>query len=117
MRFVADRGRVWLARRGQAERGPCSFESAQKIVKMQSMCACLGKRVEYAMMSDHERSKKQSQNGIVSFDESGDVPVYNLNKFLDFHDLSECVFHVVKLHCECCEYKVLPDSRIWLTDR
>ena len=75
------------------------------------------KRIEFASMSDSERSKTQSQNGIVNFDQGGDIPVYNLNKFLHDHGLSERIFNIVKLDCECCEYKVVPDSMIWLTDR
>ena len=39
------------------------------------------------------------------------------SKFLDVHDLSERVFYLVKLDCECCEYKVVPDSRIWIAER
>ena len=76
-----------------------------------------GQRVEFATMSDSERVKKQSQNGIVNYDKEGNVPVYNLKAFLSEHGLTQRVFDIVKLDCECCEYKVVPDSATWLTDR
>tara|TARA_B100000482_G_C12596579_1_gene293578 strand:- start:727 stop:1896 length:1170 start_codon:yes stop_codon:yes gene_type:complete len=73
--------------------------------------------VEFATMSDSDRVKKQSQNGIVDYDRNGNVPVYNLNAFLSEHGLTQRVFDIVKLDCECCEYKVVPDSATWLLDR
>lgn len=74
-------------------------------------------QVEFASMSDSERVKTQSQNGIVDYNLHGDVPVYNLKKFLTSHGLNDRIFDVVKLDCECCEYKVIPDSNDWITNR
>ena len=73
--------------------------------------------LEYARMSDPERVKHQSQNGIVDFGEVGDIPMYSLPSFLLTHGLSDRPFDIVKLDCECCEYRVIPNSSDWLLNR
>ena len=61
--------------------------------------------------------ESQSQNRGTSFSATGDVPVYNLRSFLSTHGLDARRFDLLKLDCECCEYRVVPDSRDWITNR
>ena len=68
-------------------------------------------------MSNAERVKTQSQNGIVDFGSEGTIPVYNLRSFLSQHGLTERIFDLVKLDCECCEYSVIPDAAGFLTSK
>ena len=75
------------------------------------------KRVDLVSMSDPEVPKSKSQNGIAKVYQKGHIPLYNLNNFLESHHLSERVFDIVKLDCECCEYRVIQDSEVWLANR
>ena len=73
--------------------------------------------VEFVSMSDPDRVKRQSQNGILDLTRKGVIPVYNFRIFLSNHGLSGRVFDLVKLDCECCEYGLIPESRDFLRDK
>ncbi|EOD24912.1 hypothetical protein EMIHUDRAFT_115708 [Emiliania huxleyi CCMP1516] len=52
----------------------------------------------------------KSQNVMTRFGKSGDVPAYHWDSFMELHGLTSRTFDLVKLDCECCEYRLVPQG-------